>query len=666
MLTDEERLHYEQMMDDLRHHEYLYYVLDAPELSDVEYDRRYRALEEFERAHPEEIAPDSPTQRVGGAVKEGFRPYHHPQPLQSLANAFSFAELAAFDESLRKEVPASRIRYSVEFKIDGLSIALYYRDGRLQAAATRGDGSEGEDVTAGVRTVRAVPLAIPYKGDLAIRGEIYMPKQAFLRLNEAREALGEPLFANPRNAAAGSLRQLDPQITAKRKLSGIFYTVMNDEAVGLMSQEEAVAFIEAQHLPPIASKVCTTIEEAYDYCMLWKEKRQELPYEIDGMVIKLNDLALQKALGSRARSPRWAIAYKFPPEQKTTLLEDITLQIGRTGAATPVGELAPVFVAGSTIRRATLHNRAFIEEKDIRIGDTVVVQKAGDVIPEIDHVVTEKRPPEAVPYVFPTTCPECGTALVQLAGEARVRCPNALACPAQVRARIVHFASKDAMDIVGLGPEIVNQLYESGLVRELADLYELELAQLLRLERFAEAKAKSLLAAIAASKENALYRLIYALGIPLVGLETSKILARNFPDMAALAAADVGSLTALDQIGALIAQEVVGFFANDTNRAQLRRLAELGLNMRNEAESTTLAQTLAGKTFVLTGTLPTYSRDEAKALIEARGGKVTGSVSKKTSYLVAGEKPGSKYDKAVSLGIPVLDEQALLALLEGE
>lgn len=666
MLTDEERLHYEQMMDDLRHHEYLYYVLDAPELSDVEYDRRYRALEEFERAHPDEIAPDSPTQRVGGAVKEGFRPYHHPQPLQSLANAFSFAELAAFDESLRKEVPASRIRYSVEFKIDGLSIALYYRDGRLQAAATRGDGSEGEDVTAGVRTVRAVPLAIPYKGDLAIRGEIYMPKQAFLRLNEAREALGEPLFANPRNAAAGSLRQLDPQITAKRKLSGIFYTVMNDEAVGLMSQEEAVAFIEAQHLPPIASKVCTTIEEAYDYCMLWKEKRQELPYEIDGMVIKLDDLALQKALGSRARSPRWAIAYKFPPEQKTTLLEDITLQIGRTGTATPVGELAPVFVAGSTIRRATLHNRAFIEEKDIRIGDTVVVQKAGDVIPEIDHVVTEKRPPEAVPYVFPTICPECGTALVQLAGEARVRCPNALACPAQVRARIVHFASKDAMDIVGLGPEIVNQLYESGLVRELADLYELELAQLLRLERFAEAKAKSLLAAIAASKENALYRLIYALGIPLVGLETSKILARNFPDMAALAAADVGSLTALDQIGALIAQEVVGFFASDTNRAQLRRLAELGLNMRSEREAQALEQTLAGKTFVLTGTLPTYSRDEAKALIEARGGKVTGSVSKKTSYLVAGEKPGSKYDKAVSLGIPVLDEQALLALLEGE
>ena len=667
MLTDEERLHYEQMMDDLRHHEYLYYVLDAPELSDVEYDRRYRALEEFERAHPEEIAPDSPTQRVGGAVKEGFRPYHHPQPLQSLANAFSFAELAAFDESLRKEVPASRIRYSVEFKIDGLSIALYYRDGRLQAAATRGDGSEGEDVTAGVRTVRAVPLAIPYKGDLAIRGEIYMPKQAFLRLNEAREALGEPLFANPRNAAAGSLRQLDPQITAKRKLSGIFYTVMNDEAVGLMSQEEAVAFIEAQHLPPIESKVCTTIEEAYDYCMLWKEKRQELPYEIDGMVIKLDDLALQKALGSRARSPRWAIAYKFPPEQKTTRLYDITLQIGRTGVATPVGELEPVFVAGSTIRRATLHNRAFIEDKDIRIGDMVVVQKAGDVIPEIDHVVLSERAPEAESYVFPMVCPECGSELVQVEGEAAIRCMNGLACPAQVRARIAHFASKDAMDIVGLGPEIVNQLYTHGLVRELADLYRLTLENLLALERFAEAKATNLLTAIAASKDADLYRLIYGLGIPLVGLETSKILERHFGSMEALEAATVESLVEIDQIGLLIARELVGFFADAGNRQQIETLAALGVNMhRRSAPAEEVPQTVNGLTFVLTGTLPTYSRDEAKAMIEAHGGKVTGSVSKKTSYVVAGEKAGSKYDKAMSLNIPVIGEDEMLTLLKGE
>ena len=666
-MTDEEKTRYTEMMEDLRHHEYLYYVLDAPEISDAEYDKRYRALQEFERAHPEEIRADSPTQRVGGAVKEGFRSYHHPQPLQSLANAFSLAELQAFDQSLRKEVPASRMRYSVEFKIDGLSIALYYSGGQLVTAATRGDGTEGEDVTGNVRTVRSVPLSIPYTdGDVAVRGEIYMPKASFAALNAERDALGEPLFANPRNAAAGSLRQLDPAVTAGRNLKGLFYTVMNDEACGLATQEDAIAFIGAQHLAPIKNKLCATIEEAYDYCMLWKENRQELPFEIDGMVIKLDDLALQKQLGSRAKSPRWAIAYKFPPEQKTTRLETITIQIGRTGVATPVGELAPVFVAGSTVRRATLHNRAFIEEKDIRVGDEVVVQKAGDVIPEIDHVIKEKRAPEAQPYAFPMVCPECGSALVQVEGEAAIRCMNALACPAQVRARIVHFASKDAMDINGLGPEIVAQLYENGLVTELADLYRLTPEALLRLERFAEAKANNLLTAIDDSRQAALYRLIFGLGIPLVGLETSKILERHFANMDALMAADVDALQAIDQIGALIAREIVGFFAEGSNRAQIAALAALGVNMESRAAAPSAPQTLAGKTFVLTGTLPTYSRDEAKAMIEACGGKVTGSVSKKTSFVVAGEKPGSKYDKAMSLNIPVLDEAALLALLEGE
>lgn len=666
-MTDEERKQYEAMMDDLRHHEYLYYVLDAPEISDADYDVRYRALQAFERAHPDDIAKDSPTQRVGGAVKEGFRSYHHPMPLQSLANAFSLEELQAFDQSLRKEVPASRIGYSVEFKIDGLSIALYYHNGRLQTAATRGDGNDGEDVTAGVRTIRSVPLVIPYNtGDVAIRGEIYMPKAAFEALNAERDALGETLFANPRNAAAGSLRQLDPAVTAKRSLDGIFYTVMNDEACGLDSQEAAIDFIGAQHLPSIQSTFCKTIEEAYDCCMAWKEKRQTLPYEIDGMVIKLNDLSLQKQLGSRAKSPRWAIAYKFPPEQKTTRLEGITLQIGRTGVATPVGELAPVFVAGSTIRRATLHNRAFIEDKDIRIGDTVVVQKAGDVIPEIDHVVMDKRVPDTQPYVFPMVCPECGSALVQVEGEAAIRCMNGLACPAQVRARIIHFASKDAMDIVGLGPEIVGQLYSQHLVQTLPDLYRLQMADLLRLDRFAEAKASNLLAAIAASKDADLYRLVYALGIPLVGLETSKILERHFSDMDALMAATVDALVEIDQIGLLIARELVGFFANADNRAQIQTLADLGVNMKSRAEAASAPQTVGGLTFVLTGTLPTYSRDEAKAMLEAHGGKVTGSVSKKTSYVVAGEKAGSKYDKAISLNIPVINEDEMLALLKGE
>lgn len=665
-MTAEEKQRYQKMIEDIRYHEYLYYVLDSPELSDAAYDERYRALQSFEREHPNEIVVDSPTQRVGGAVKEGFRSYHHPVPLQSLANAFSLEELQAFDQSLRKEIPASRIRYSVEFKIDGLSIALYYHNGLLQTAATRGDGNDGEDVTSNVRTIRAVPLSIPYSGDVAVRGEIYMPKKAFEQLNEERDALGEPLFANPRNAAAGSLRQLDPQITAKRSLSGLFYTVMNDEACGLTSQDEAISFIQSLHLPPIQNKICSTIEDAYDYCMMWNEKRQELPFEIDGMVIKLTDLALQKQLGMRAKSPRWAIAYKFPPEQKTTKLHDITLQIGRTGVATPVGELEPVFVAGSTIRRATLHNRAFIEEKDIRIGDTVVIQKAGDVIPEIDHVVKEQRMADSLPYIFPMVCPECGSDLVQVEGEAAIRCMNALACPAQVRAKIAHFASKDAMDIAGLGPEIVNQLYAAGLVKELPDLYRLTMERLLALERFAETKANNLLSAIEASKSSDFYRFLYGLGIPLVGLETSKILERHFSSIEALMAADVETLQTIDQIGALIAHEIVGFFANSRNQSQIKALASLGVNMQRHESVSDIPQTVAGQTFVLTGTLPTYSRDDMKSMIEAHGGKVTGSVSKKTSYVVAGEKPGSKYEKAVSLNIPVITEEKLLALLKGE
>ncbi|MEE0510604.1 MAG: NAD-dependent DNA ligase LigA [Peptococcaceae bacterium] len=665
-MTEAEKRQYNDLMDIIRRHEYLYYVLDNPEISDAAYDEYYRALQAFERQHPGEIDKDSPTQRVGGAVKDGFRSYHHPIPLQSLANAFSLEDLQAFDQSLRKEIPASRIRYSVEFKIDGLSIALYYHDGKLQTAATRGDGNDGEDVTSNVRTIRSIPLSIEYAGDVSVRGEIYMPKKAFEHLNAERDALGEPLFANPRNAAAGSLRQLDPQITAKRSLDGIFYTVMNDESCGLDSQDSAIDFIRSLHLPPIKNMICTSIEEAYEYCMIWRDKRQELPYEIDGMVIKLTDLALQKQLGMRAKSPRWAIAFKFPPEQKTTKLYDITLQIGRTGVATPVGELEPVLVAGSTIRRATLHNRAFIEEKDIRIGDMVVVQKAGDVIPEIDHVVTEKRSQDSKPYVFPMVCPECGSDLVQVEGEAAIRCMNALACPSQVRAKIVHFASKDAMDIVGLGPEIVNQLYSTGLVKELPDLYRLNMEALLTLERFADAKAMNLLNAIEASKSADFYRFLYGLGIPLVGLETSKILARHFSNMDTLMAADVVALQEIDQIGALIAREIVGFFSNVRNKEQIKVLSELGINMMSSVEEIESPQTVMGKTFVLTGTLPTYSRDEAKTMIEEHGGKVTGSVSKKTSYVVAGDKPGAKYEKAVNLNIPVITEEALLALLKGE
>lgn len=666
-MTETEKLQYEELMEEVRHHEYLYYVLDEPTLSDAAYDALYQSLQAFEQAHPDEIVADSPTQRVGGAVAAGFSAFKHPIPLQSLANAFSLGDLQAFDASLRKDVPASRIQYSVEFKIDGLSIALYYHDGKLQAAVTRGDGMNGEDVTNNVRTIKSIPLVIPnLEGDVSVRGEIYMSKKAFTALNEKRDALGESLFANPRNAAAGSLRQLDPEVTAKRQLNGLFYTVLNDEERGLQSQESAISFIKEMHLAPIQNMICDTIEKAYEYCLYWQEKRQELPFEIDGMVIKLNDLALQKQLGVRAKTPRWAIAYKFPPEQKVTRLNDITLQIGRTGVATPVGELEPVFVAGSTIRRATLHNKDYIQEKDIRVGDYVVIQKAGDVIPEIDHVVKDKRDEDSVPYEFPSVCPECGSTLVHVEGEAAIRCMNGMACPAQVRARIVHFASKNAMDIAGLGPEIVNQLYVNGLVKELPDLYRLTVDDLLRLDRFAEKSAANLVQSIEASKDADFYRVLFGLGIPLVGLETSKILEKNFESVEALMAVDVDTLQNIDQIGGVIAREVKNFFSDTKNRAQLEALQALGVPMARKEAGELLPQTLAGKTFVLTGTLPTYSRDEAKAMIEARGGKVTGSVSKKTNYVVAGEKAGSKYEKAVSLNIEILTEEALIQLLEGE
>ena len=666
-MTETEKQQYEKLMEDVRYHEYLYYVLDEPELSDAAYDKLYQSLQAFEKAHPEDIAPDSPTQRVGGAVAEGFQSFKHPIPLQSLANAFSLGDLQAFDASLRKDVPASRIQYSVEFKVDGLSIALYYHDGKLQAAVTRGDGVNGEDVTNNVRTIRSIPLSIPnLEGDVSVRGEIYMSKKAFNALNAKRDALGESLFANPRNAAAGSLRQLDPEVTAKRQLNGLFYTVLNDEERGLSSQESAISFIKEMHLAPIQNMICDTIEKAYEYCLYWQEKRQTLPFEIDGMVIKLNDLALQKQLGVRAKTPRWAIAYKFPPEQKVTRLHDITLQIGRTGVATPVGELDPVFVAGSTIRRATLHNKDYIHEKDIRVGDYVVIQKAGDVIPEIDHVVVDKRGADCVPYEFPSVCPECGSGLVHVEGEAAIRCMNGMACPAQVRARIVHFASKNAMDIAGLGPEIVNQLYINGLVKELPDLYRLTLDSLLTLDRFAKKSATNLLQAIEASKDADFYRVLFGLGIPLVGLETSKILEKHFENIEDLMQVDVDTLQNIDQIGGMIAREVKNFFSDAHNKAQLDTLKALGVPMQRKEAQELLSQNLVGKTFVLTGTLPTYSRDEAKAMIEAHGGKVTGSVSKKTSYVVAGDKAGSKYEKAVSLNIEILTEKTLIQLLEGE
>lgn len=656
---------YEKLCNDIRHHEYLYYVLDAPEITDADYDKLYRELVNFEKAHPEWITPASPTQRVGGAIRAGFTSFQHPVALQSLVDAFSFEELQDFDTRVRKEVPPEDISYSAELKIDGLSVALYYHDGRLETAATRGDGTTGEDVTANIRTIRSIPLEIPHKDEVFLRGEIYMPRVSFEALNEQRANTGESLFANPRNAAAGSLRQLDSKVTARRKLSGLFYTVLNDEACSVVTQEEALAFIEKMHLAPVPFKICSTIQEAYSYCLYWQENRHSLPFDIDGMVIKLNDLFWQKRMGIRAKTPRWAIAYKFPPEQQITRLDNISLQIGRTGVATPVGILEAVRVAGSTIRRVTLHNEDYIREKDIRCGDYVVIQKAGDVIPEVSHVLRERRSEGISPYIFPAVCPECGSPLVKVEGEAAIRCPNAMGCPAQVRARIEHFASKDAMDISGMGAEIINQLYEKKLVTELADIYDLTFSQLVSLERFGEKSAANLIQSINNSKDKDFYRLIYGLGIPLVGIATSRILASGFATMDALMQATSEQLASLDQIGAVIAAEISSFFADDNNCKQIRLLAAHGVNMI-AYQKTTTSKKLENKVFVLTGKLAAHSRKDITVLIQSKGGRVSGSVSKKTNYLVAGEAPGSKYDHAVSLGIPVLSEDELITLIEGE
>ncbi len=653
---------YRQLVDEIRKNEYLYYVLDNPEISDTTYDAMYRQLQDLEAKYPEFVTEDSPTQRVGGAVSEGFESFKHPIALQSLANAFNFGDLKAFDTSIRKDIHKS-FNYSVEFKIDGLSVALYYRDGVLKVAATRGDGSNGENVTTNVRTIRSIPLRIPVKEEVILRGEIYMPKTSFFQLNEEKEKLGESLFANPRNAAAGSLRQLDSKVTAKRQLRGIFYTLLNASTFDVESQEKAISFIQSINLTPIQHEIFNTIEEAYEYCMYWNEHRQSLPYEIDGMVIKVNDLEIQAQLGVRAKSPRWAIAFKFPPEQQITKLHDITLQIGRTGVATPVGELEPVFIAGSTIRRATLHNKDFIAEKDIRCGDTVVVQKAGDVIPEVDHVVLEKRENDAKAFVFPNICPECGSELVQVEGEAAIRCMNTMACPAQIRAKMVHFVSKDAMDISGLGAEIINQLYQHQLIQELPDLYHLKKEELLSLERFGEKSTDNLLKAIEKSKTTELYRFIYGLGIPLVGLVTSKILAKKFASIEELMNASEEEFQRIEQIGGLIAKELRAFFVNAHNKALIQKFIDSGLVLQNK--QTVQSHVLENKTLVLTGTLPNYSRDEMKQIIESHGGKVSSSVSKKTDYVIAGEKSGSKYEKAMSLNIEILSEEEFIKLLGG-
>ena len=649
-----------ELRKELNQANYEYYVKDAPTMSDYDYDHKLRRLEELEGAHPELITPDSPTQRVGGKALESFQQVTHRVPLESLQDVFDFDELRAFDQRVRGVEP--KVSYSVEPKVDGLSVALEYQDGQFVRGATRGDGLVGEDVTENLKTVKSIPLSIPdVPGTLIVRGEVYMPKKVFHALNEEREKRGEALFANPRNAAAGSLRQLDPKIAAQRKLDIAVFNIQWAENEDFHGHTEGLNYLADKGFKVIPHVICSTIEEAVAQVQAIGEGRENYPFDIDGAVIKVDDLAQRQTLGSTAKFPRWAAAYKYPPEVKPSRLTDIVIQVGRTGVLTPKAVLEPVRLAGTTVTSATLHNQDFIAEKDIRIGDTVLVRKAGEIIPEVLSVVMDKRPADAVPYRFPEVCPECGAPVERDEDGAHIRCTGA-ECPAQLLRNLAHFASRDAMDIEGLGIAVVENLVKAGLVKTPGDLYFLHEEDVAGLERMGKKSAQNLLAAIEKSKSQDLSRLLFAFGIRQVGQKAGKILARRFGSLDKLQAATAEELTAVDDIGAITAQSIVDWFRSPQSQHLIARLKEAGVNM--QAEETGEDQRFAGKTFVLTGTLDRFTRAEATKMIEDRGGKAAGSVSKKTTYVVAGEAAGSKLRKAQELGVPVLTQEEFLALME--
>ena len=670
---------------EIEYHTHRYYVLDDPEISDAAFDSLMRELRDLEEEHPNLQDPSSPTQRVGGAVGNQFEPVVHEQRMYSLDNAMNFEELDAWMERIESAF-GSFVPLVCELKIDGSSLALTYEQGKLIQAATRGDGTTGEDVTVNVRTVHDVPLRLMDEGvkgilegipSVEIRGEIYMPKSSFESLNEQAEALGSKTFANPRNAAAGSLRQKDASVTAQRDLSTFMYAIAREASIEANSQWELLQWLRSCgfHVNPDVKR-CTCAKEVHAFCRECLEKREQLPYEIDGVVVKVDSFALQEELGYTARAPRWAIAYKFPPEEKTTLLRDITVQVGRTGACTPVAELDPVLVAGSTVARATLHNEDEVQRKDVRIGDTVIVRKAGDVIPEILRPILSLRPKDAQVWHMPKTCPSCGSLLVREEGEAAYRCVS-MDCPAQAHERLMHWASRGAMDIEGMGAELTAKLIEAGLLADVADFYTLSYEDLEGLDMgrttvkgepivLGSLMAKKLIAAIETSKSQPLSHVVFGLGIRHVGKTMAETITRAFPSMDALKQANVEELGALDGVGSIIAQSIVDFFHTEVNLEVIDRLAALGLTMTQEASAPALPQTLEGLTFVLTGSLVEsgMTRDEAGERLKAYGAKVSSSVSKKTSYVICGEAAGSKRTKAESLGVPILTERDFLHLIE--
>ena len=638
---------------------YRYYVLDDPTMEDYEYDRLLRRLEELEAEHPEEVTPDSPTQRVGGAALESFTQVTHPVPLESLQDVFSPEEVEEFAK--RMEEALETVAYSIEPKVDGLSVALEYRDGVFVQGATRGDGRVGEDVTENLRTIKSIPMTLPDKlPRLIVRGEVFMPKNVFHKLNRQREENGEALFANTRYAAAGSLRQLDPKICAKRLLDIRVFNLQLAEGRTFASHSETLEYIASQGFRTIPHKVMDRVEDVNAEIVRLGDSREELPFDMDGAVVKVNSLSERAIVGSTAKCPRWAIAYKYPPEQKPSRVLEIVVQVGRTGVLTPKVVVEPVRLAGTTVTNATLHNQDFIEEKDIRVGDTVVLQKAGEIIPEVVAVLKDLRPENTEPYRFPEVCPVCGAPVVRDEDGAAIRCTGA-ECPAQLHRNLTHFASRDAMDIDGVGPAVIKQLIGKELVKTPADLYFLTVGQLAELERMGKKSAQNAVDAIAASKDRGLERLLYALGIRQVGQKAGKILAARFGSFDALAEATEEELTAIDDVGGITAAYIREWLESPQSKHLISRLKEAGVSM--EAAQQSAGEQFKGMTFVLTGALEKFTRDEAAALIEARGGKASGSVSKKTTYVVAGENAGSKLRKAEELGIPVLTEEEFAAML---
>ncbi len=650
----------EQLTKQLERHNYLYYVMDSPEIADYEYDQMLRRLETLEAEHPELASPLSPTRRVGGAALPQFEKVEHAVPLESLQDVFSMEELAEFDQRVRESMP--QVEYTVEPKVDGLSVALEYVDGKFVRGATRGDGLVGEDVTENLKTIRSIPMTLedaPQR--LIVRGEVFMPKSVFEALNAKREEEGENLFANPRNAAAGSLRQLDPKIAAQRQLDILVFNLQLADGITFTSHSETLDYLREKRFKVIPYTCCQTEKEVETAVRAVDEGRYGLNYDIDGAVVKVNDLSQRQTLGSTAKFPRWAAAYKYPPEIKETVVEEILVQVGRTGVLTPKAVVRPVRLAGTTVTNATLHNQDFITAKDVRIGDTVRIRKAGEIIPEILEVVKEKRPADAVPYLLPESCPVCGSPVERDEDGAAIRCTGA-ECPAQLVRTISHFVSRDAMDIDGLGSAIVEQLIQQGMVHSPADLYYLDPEQVEAMDRMGKQSTANLMAAIEKSKENDLSRLLFAFGIRQVGAKAGKVLASTFGSLDRLMEADEAALTEVRDIGAITAESIVRWFANPQSRHMIERLREAGVNFTSKA--VVVDQRFSGMTFVLTGALTLFTRDAATEKIESFGGKASGSVSKKTTYVVAGENAGSKLRKANELGIPVLTEEEFLKMLE--